>query len=90
MKRINKKGCLSDFISSNRKITRRQMLLPVYALNGSIYLARREVLLNRRTWYTNRTYAYVMPRERSLDIDSRWDLHLAGLILKERMRHERD
>lgn len=30
------------------------------------------------------TYGYVMPPERSLDIDTPWDLHLAELILQDR------
>ena len=31
------------------------------------------------------TYAYVMPPERSLDIDTAWDFHLVELILKDRL-----
>jgi CMP-N-acetylneuraminic acid synthetase len=57
-------------------------------LNGAIYLARREVLLERETFYTESTYAYVMPPERSLDIDTPWDLHVADLILKDRIKNE--
>lgn len=59
----------------------RQALEAAYALNGALYLARREVLLERETWYTGRTWAYVMPPERSLDVDTPWDLHLADLVL---------
>lgn len=86
MKKIDKKGKCSDLIFLNRPLLRRQSLPPVYALNGSIYLARREVLLHHRTWYTKRTYAYVMPYERSLDIDTPWDLYLADLILRDGLR----
>lgn len=86
MKKMDRKGRLRDFIALNRPIPRRQVLPRIYALNGAIYLARREVLLNRRTWYTKRTYAYVMPCERSLDIDTPWDLHLADLILRNGSR----
>ena len=84
MKKVNRQGRMSDFMLLARAIARRQDLPSVYALNGAIYLARREILLNRKTWYTKRTYAYPMPRERSLDIDTPWDLHLAELILKEK------
>ena len=86
MKKVDKKGRLFNFVSSNRFVSRRQLLPAAYALNGSIYLARREILVGHRTWYMKRTYAYVMPRERSLDIDTPWDLHLANLILRTRSR----
>ena len=84
MKKIDEQGRMSDFMLLTRAIMRRQDLPSVYALNGAIYLARREVLLNHKTWYTKRTYAYLMPHDRSLDIDTPWDLHLAEFILKER------
>ena len=89
-KRIAKNGTLVGFLPKAPKCTRRQGLPPAYALNGAIYLARREVLLNQRTLYTEKTYAYIMPQERSLDIDTPWDLYLADLILKDRMKRESD
>jgi len=83
-------GRLTDFLSLDHAYVRRQDLPPVYALNGAIYLARRDVLLERQTWYTDHTYAYIMPPERSLDIDTPWDLYLADSILKDRRLHEND
>jgi CMP-N-acetylneuraminic acid synthetase len=56
-------------------------------LNGAIYLARRTVLVEQETWYTDQTYAYIMPPERSLDIDTEWDLRVAGLVLKDKVNH---
>jgi len=90
MKKITEDGRLTDFLTTDYAYACRQELPSVYALNGAIYLVRRDVLLKRQTFYTERTYAYVMPPERSLDIDTPWDLYLAELILKEMMRHERD
>jgi N-acylneuraminate cytidylyltransferase/CMP-N,N'-diacetyllegionaminic acid synthase len=90
MKRITDDGRLVDFLSLERTYTTRQDLPPAYALNGAIYLVRCEVLLEHKTFYTDHTYAYVMSPERSLDIDTSWDLYLADLILKERMKREND
>lgn len=84
MKQLTPDGRLIDLLPTPEKITRRQDLPPAYALNGAIYLARTDILLQRQTWYTDKTYALVMPPERSLDIDTPWDLHLADLILKDR------
>ncbi len=87
MRTITEDGRLVDLPGATRRdLTRRQLLPQACALNGAIYLARREVLLAKKTWYTDRTYAYVMPPERSLDIDTPWHLHLARLILEDRTR----
>lgn len=83
-KRIVNDGQLTDFLTLDRSYPRRQELPEVYALNGAIYLVRREILLEVKTFYTGRTYAYVMHSRHSLDIDNSWDLHLADLILKDK------
>ena len=80
-------GRLQDFVPKPEGYLPRQALTPAYVVNGALYLARRDVLIEKQTFYTERTYAYVMPPERSLDIDTPWDLYLADLILKERSKH---
>lgn len=87
MKRLDESGRLQSFISLDRPYTRRQDMPPAYALNGAIYLARWAALLSKRTFYTENTYAYVMPQERSLDVDSPWDLYLADLVMRHRKDH---
>jgi len=82
-KRVEPDGRLADFLALDREYPRRQDLPPAYVLNGAIYLARAQMLLQERTYYARGTYAYIMPRERSLDIDTAWDLHLAELLLKK-------
>ena len=82
-KTIDQAGRLHDLITQSVKINRRQDLPPIYALNGAIYLIQRSVLLEQRSFYTANTVALVMPNERSLDIDSEWDLHLADWLLAD-------
>jgi len=77
---------LKSFIVDSEGYQRRQVLPKHYALNGAIYMVRSDVLLEEETLYPDRTYAYVMPPERSLDIDESWDLYLADLILVDRCR----
>ncbi len=84
MKRVTEDGRLTDFLPAEQIPSRRQELPQIYALNGAIYLSDTRVLLERQTFYTDRTYAYVMPPERSLDIDSPWELYLAELILRDK------
>lgn len=88
MKTIDAEGRMADFLPQRQEVVRRQDLPPVYGLNGAIYLVRRDVLLTQRTFYNDRTFPYVMPSERSLDIDTPWDLFLVGLILDHRRRDE--
>ncbi|MBI4255349.1 MAG: hypothetical protein HY616_09775, partial [Candidatus Rokubacteria bacterium] len=40
------------------------------------------VLLAVRNYYTDRTYAYVMPPERALDVDTPWDLRVLEALLR--------
>jgi CMP-N,N'-diacetyllegionaminic acid synthase len=88
MKGVNDEGRLIDLYPQSAAPTRRQDLSPVFALNGAIYLALRSFLLSERTFISDRTYAYVMPENRSLDVDTPWDLHVADLILNDREHRE--
>jgi CMP-N,N'-diacetyllegionaminic acid synthase len=83
--RLQADGTLDVFVPTTIDYLRRQALPPAYVLNGAIYLNDCEVLLRARTFVPQGTRAYVMPAERSLDIDSPWDLHLANLILRDRL-----
>ena len=58
----------------NQNVSRRQDLPPVYVLNGAIYLARVSWLLQSRNFISEDCVAHIMPRERSLDIDTADDL----------------
>jgi CMP-N-acetylneuraminic acid synthetase len=62
---------------------RRSQDLPTYyRLNGAIYLCRTERLLREKTFFfLNRIHAHVMPRERSVDIDTELDFAFAECLL---------
>lgn len=61
---------------------RRQNLFPVYFLNGAVYAVRRETLRRTRSFWGPRTLPYVMPPERSLNIDSALDFRIAEALLE--------
>jgi CMP-N,N'-diacetyllegionaminic acid synthase len=54
----------------DRTPSRRQELPPVYMLNGAIYIARVSWLRQTRSFTGDGCVAYIMPRDRSLDIDT--------------------
>lgn len=66
--------------------SRRQDLPPVYALNGALYFARADWLQRHRAFVTAETVGYVMPAERSVDLDTLLDWRVAELLLEEKPR----
>lgn len=63
---------------------RRQETDDIYVLNGALYHARWDWLLAHRTFISKETVGYVMPTERSIDIDTPNDWHWAELMMKAR------
>lgn len=62
---------------------RRQELPPVYHRNGAIYTFRRS-LLDQDTLMGEKILPYVMAEDRSLNIDTEYDLVLADFILSRK------
>lgn len=81
VRRLTADGRLEEFVPCPLAYARRQDLPPAYALNGAIYVNRRETLLASRTLCPAGALAYPMPVERSLQVDTVWDLRLAEYIL---------
>lgn len=88
IKEMDDTGILVDIIPMPDGYLRRQVLPKTYAPNGAVYVVKRETLLERESLFVERTYGYVMPSERSIDIDTEWDLRLTELILLDDTREE--
>jgi CMP-N,N'-diacetyllegionaminic acid synthase len=73
MYRRDTMGYLQPLVTNSPKIYNRQSLPPTYTLNGSIYLARTDWLRERCEFISPDTLGYVMPPERSVDIDTTLD-----------------
>lgn len=80
-------GCMDHFGEQQESDCPRQMLPTYYRINGAIYLIKRDEL-NRLEMFRDKSYAYIMPRERSVDIDEEMDFMLAELIMKQRMENQ--
>jgi len=63
----------------------RQLHKNVYALNGALYMARTDWFITNQKFITGKTIAYVMPQDRSVDIDTDWDLKICDLSLRNRI-----
>jgi N-acylneuraminate cytidylyltransferase len=68
------------------EFTKRQDIPQVFALNGAVYAADIKWLTRTRTFVTGETVAYVMPKERSFDIDTELDFCICEyLLMKENL-----
>lgn len=62
-------------------IVRRQDSPKCYDMNASIYVWKRKVLFERDTVFNKTTRLYIMPEERSIDIDSELDFRFVEFIM---------
>jgi CMP-N,N'-diacetyllegionaminic acid synthase len=62
----------------------RQVLPPVYRLNGAVDVVRSSSVTKTAALFGGDVRGYVMPSERSVDIDSELDLALAAFLLEGR------
>ncbi|MBI3269701.1 MAG: acylneuraminate cytidylyltransferase family protein [Planctomycetes bacterium] len=65
-------------------LVRRQDAPKVYVVNGAVYAWRREALLEAGRVIGDRSAVWVMPEERSVDIDREVDFLLAEALLSRR------
>jgi len=61
---------------------RRQDLTKVYLRDGSVYVTRRDVLMDQRSFKGDDCRAWLMPVERSCNIDTPFDLFLVERLLE--------
>jgi len=82
MFRIDVNNRLMPIMDAEALPLRRQDAPVAYQLNGSVYVAECDFLKQSKGFISPDTVAYVMPPERSLDIDTEIDLAIAEMILK--------
>ena len=76
-------GTLSPFMDTPIA-TRRQDLPKVYVVNGALYLAKTEWLRQACSFLSPETIGYVMPQERSADIDTPSDWEWIEFLMKKK------
>jgi len=77
-----KDGMLLDFVNSDLENPPRQSLPPVYIVNGAIYATKRDVFINKNTFKGNHCIPFIMPQNRSSNIDEPQDFIVAEYFLK--------
>jgi len=78
---------LVDFCVPEPHIPRQDLTPEAYIRNGSIYAMRRDVLMIHNARYgTENSHPYIMPAERSVNIDTYIDILVAEILLAEHPR----
>ncbi|RCS57597.1 cytidylyltransferase domain-containing protein [Parvibium lacunae] len=68
-------------------VVRRQDAPACYDMNASIYVWKRDTLFSDKGIFNPSTKMYLMPEERSIDIDSEIDFLLVELLMKQNALH---
>lgn len=71
---------LNNFLDLNR-VGRRQEMQQYYRVNGAIYIQTTELLMRHGNLYGENSYAYIMNKMKSIDIDDEFDFFLAKMLL---------
>lgn len=80
-RRMDATGRLSPLLDDQGAV-RRQDYPAAYLLNGAVYVARADFLLQAKTFFTPDTIGYIMPPERSPDIDSALDFAFCETLIR--------
>ncbi len=72
------KGKLYDFSVKEKLESRRQDLKPdAFIRSGSIYAMSRRYVLSEKRYFSGKSFAYILPNKRSINIDDENDLMIA-------------
>ena len=80
---LDEEGRMEGFLSRGTN-QNRQSFQPYYRINGGIYLMQVEKYTNHMALYGSRSYAYKMPKERSIDIDDEMDFFIAQALINKK------
>jgi CMP-N,N'-diacetyllegionaminic acid synthase len=83
---LDSKDKLIPVIKTNELITIRQELPKTFEVNGAVYVARTNWFVKNKLFINDETIAYVMPPERSIDIDTLYDFNFAEFLHKKLKR----
>jgi CMP-N-acetylneuraminic acid synthetase len=82
MNKLDNDLSMKDFLKKEND-KRRQDFDKYYRLNGAIYISEVKNFLETKNFYGEGSYAYIMPNNRSVDIDNEIDLKLAEIIMRD-------
>jgi len=82
--KLTKDKRMVNFTMNKYKNKNRQELEKHYKYNGALYIADIDYFLENNGFIGNETFAFVMEKEKSVDIDTLFDFKLAEFFFKEK------
>jgi CMP-N,N'-diacetyllegionaminic acid synthase len=82
MYRMDAASCISALLPEAAGFCRRQDYPDVFLLNGAVYVAETNWLVENKSFVKKRTVGYEMPPERSVDVDSEADLRALSALIQ--------
>jgi N-acylneuraminate cytidylyltransferase/CMP-N,N'-diacetyllegionaminic acid synthase len=79
-------GRMNNFLDKNILNKNRQELPEFFRLNGAVFVVYVDYLEKNKSFYGENTFAYIMPLERSIDVDNRIDLELCRILLNHSVK----
>jgi len=72
-------------IKNFKNLKNRQDYPLSYRPNGAIYILKKSLLKEHKTYFTKKTYAYLMTPKKSIDIDTLLDFNYAEFLINEKI-----
>ena len=79
---LDEQGVLRAVMPEGDRLANRQQEQKSYLPNGAIYIFKK-ALLEQNIYYNDHTYPYLMPAERSIDIDNQFDFDMAECLVSK-------
>jgi len=83
-KKITPEGVLSDYFPEYASNQNRQEIEKAYMPDGTLFIFNYLKLKEEYGYYFDKTYPYIMPAERSVDIDTQLDFDFAEFLLSKK------
>lgn len=85
-KRINNNGTIEEYFPNFNGFKNRQELEKAFIPNGVIFILKEILLKKIHTYYSDKTYPYIMPAERSVDIDNIFEFEFAEYLMRNKIK----
>lgn len=79
---LGEDSSMYQFLDSNR-VGARQAGETFYRINGAIYIQKTRMLMNKENLYNEKSYAYIMDKVHSIDIDDAFDFQVAEMAMRD-------
>lgn len=81
---LNEERRMDSFLKGIDVNGNRQELEIYYRINGALYIANVEYFKKYQDFYYKDSYAYIMEKENSIDIDDELDFKIAEYLIKNK------